>query len=58
MNLQVRIVKELRAYFSEVRILKELGLNGFQTNVVSRMQNVVQSFELASAITQLMITIW
>ena len=56
MNLEVRIVKELRGYFSEVRILKSLGLERLLAVGSQGTKIGHRSFELTIEVTLLVVT--
>jgi hypothetical protein len=58
MILEVRILQELRAHFSEVRILKDLCLERRLRGARQRTENAQETFELAVEITQRRITYW
>ena len=58
MNMEVRIVQELRAYFLEVRILQGLGRNKPWEDERPRSGDAYGMFELAFAITRKRITYW
>jgi hypothetical protein len=56
MNMEVRIVQELRAYFLEVRILQGLGLCGPVEYQRPGSADASGTFELACAITRKRVT--
>jgi hypothetical protein len=58
MILEVRILKELRAYFSEVRILKSLRQKRAEADEIARSRNAHDAFELAFVTTQRIVTYW
>jgi hypothetical protein len=58
MFLEVRILKELRAYFSEVRIPKGLRQKKAWASGIARGRNADDAFELPFVITQRMVTYW
>jgi hypothetical protein len=58
MNMEVRIVQELRAYFLEVRILQGLGLCNLWKSERPRSGDASGTFELAFAVTQRRVTYW
>jgi len=58
MNVEVRIVQELRAYFLEVRILQGLGVCRPWEDERPRSRDASGTFELACAITRKRVTHW
>ncbi len=56
MNLEVRIVKELRGYFLEVRILKSLRLERLLAGGSQGTKIGHGSFELTIEVTRRMVT--
>jgi len=56
MNMEVRIVQELRAYFLELRILQGLGLCGPVEYQRPGSADASGTFELACAITRKRVT--
>jgi hypothetical protein len=58
MNVEVRIVQELPAYFLEVRILQGLGLCRPWEGERPRSRDTSGTFELAFAITRKRVTYW
>jgi len=58
MNVEVRIVQELRAYFLEVRILQGLGPYRPLEYEHPRSGDASRTFELAFATTRKRVTHW
>jgi hypothetical protein len=58
MFLDLRILKELRGYFSEVRILKGLRLEGCFAVGRRRRPAVCRAFELLSELTRARVACW
>ena len=58
MFLDLRIVKELRAYFSDLRILQGLGLEWDLAVGIAKRPTKCDAFELTVEITRIRITYW
>jgi hypothetical protein len=58
MNVEVRILQELRTHFLEVRILQGLGLCRPWEDERPRSADASGTFELAFAITRKRVTYW
>jgi hypothetical protein len=56
--LDLRIVKELRAYFSDLRILQELGLEWNLAVGIAKRPTKGDAFELLAEVTRVKITYW
>ncbi len=58
MFLDLRIVKELRVYFSDLRILQGLGLEWNLAVGIAKRPAPRDAFELLVEITRIKITYW